>query len=119
MKDFKQYDCGLSIGLMLFCTILYFLEGPVYFGPMILIEGYFIVGAWQVISMFVHAFKHCFTERNGVRYVYHWISFLAVITLPASYVILYFIAPFMALFYTGLCIYEVQKMKRRPLDVLK
>jgi hypothetical protein len=84
------------------------------------LAGYFIVGGWQVISMIIHAVTKTFTHRSGKRYVYHWITFISVITMPmGSFWILFFTAPFMAVYYTWLCFDEVRKMNQRPLALLK
>lgn len=85
-----------------------------------IIIGYFIVGGWQVISMIVHVVNRCFTDKGGARNMYHWITFISVITMPiGSFWILLFTAPFMAVYYTWLCYSEVRKMNQRPLAILK
>lgn len=114
MKTFKIIDTGLSLALITGYAITWSYQ------PDKLFEAYFVVGGWQSCSMIVHALRHCFTRKGGTRYVYHWISFVALVTLPlGSYWILFFLAPVMALFYTGLCLAETRKMAPRPLTVLK
>ena len=113
MKSFKTYDLWISVGLIFSFTILSIIDTPVLFA------GYFIVGGWQVISMLVHAYNRCFTNRWGARYIYHWITFIAVVTMPGSFWALLYVAPFMALYYVYLCYNEVYVKMKRPLDLLK
>ena len=119
MKRFKIADFWISVSLMASCiaVILYRREG-FWFG--MLVNAYAIVGSWQAVSMIAHAFKGYFTQKLGVRCIYHWISILAVITIPiGSYWILMFASPFMAIFYTWLCYRETYIKMQRPLSVLK
>ena len=118
MKTFKIIDVWTSIGLIISFTTLILLDGNRSILNSKLFDGYFVVGGWQVISMLVHAINGSFTY--GARYVYHWITFIAVATMPAgSFWVLWITAPFMAVFYTGLCYREVYKKMKRPLGLLK
>jgi len=119
MKKFKVIDFWISAGLIIASAIIGILEGFEDFLSNYFLMGYFVVGAWQVISMLVHAFYKCFTKRGGARYIYHWITFISVVTMPGSFWVLLYIAPFMAVYYAGLCYAEVRKMNQRPLDLLK
>jgi hypothetical protein len=115
MKKFKIWDMWVSILLIIAFAIASLVNQDYTF-----MVGYFVVGGWQVISMLVHAFTKLFTHRGGARYVYHWITFASVATMPlGSFWILLFTAPFMAVYYTGLCYTEVRKMNQRPLALLK
>lgn len=115
MKTFKLADFWVSAGLIIVFTVLSIFKQDYTF-----IVGYFVVGAWQVISMLVHVFTHTFTYRPGARYAYQWITLIAVATLPlGSFWILFFTAPFMAIYYTWLCYHEVYVKMQRPLSVLK
>ena len=83
-------------------------------------SGNVIVGGWQVIRMLIHAMNKWFTAKYSARHIYHWIMFIAVITMPiGSFWILLLTAPFMALFYTGLCVVEFIRIEKRPLSLLK
>ena len=120
MKTFKIIDLWVSTGLIISFTIITILEGFEDFLSNHFLTGYFVVGAWQGISMLAHAFTKCFTHKWSARYIYHWITFISVVTMPAgSFWILLFTAPFMAVYYTGLCYTEVRKMHQRPLALLK
>jgi hypothetical protein len=120
MKQFKIIDFWVSVGLIISFTSISILEGAKTFLSSYLIVGYFTVGAWQVISMLVHAITHTFTYKFGTRHIYHWIVFVALITMPVgSFWILIFTAPFMAIFYAYLCYNEVHVKMKRPLDLLK
>lgn len=115
MKNFKKIDTWISIILITVFAIATIINRDYTF-----LVGYFVVGGWQVISMLVHVYNHSFTEKRGTRYVYHWITFFSIITMPVgSFFILLFTAPFMAIFYTWLCFDEVRKMNQRPLALLK
>ena len=115
MKKFKSVDVWISTGLIAGFTIASLINRNYTF-----MIGYFVVGGWQVISMLVHAASGWFTEKWKARYVYHWITFISLITMPiGSSWILLFTAPFMAVYYTWLCYSEVRKMNERPLAILK
>ena len=115
MRPFKIIDLLISVLL-----IGAYLAARCWSDFMILFEAYFVVGSWQVISMIVHRVKNCFVTRGSIRSTYHWIVVFILITMPIGSVwILYFAAPLMALFYCGLCFYEIRKMADRPLSVLK
>ena len=118
MKTFKIIDVWTSIGLIISFTTLILLDGNRSILNSKLFDGYFVVGGWQVISMLVHTFTRTFTY--GARLVYHWITLISVVTMPAgSFWILLFTAPFMAVFYTWICYREVYIKMKRPLDILK
>jgi hypothetical protein len=115
MKTFKYADCIISSALIVAFVIL-----RCWRNPHLLPAGYIAVGAWQMLSMIVHTVTGSFMRGNPVRTGYHLLAFIAVITIPlGSYWLLYFLAPFMATFYLGLCIIETRRMGIRPLAVLK
>ena len=120
MKRFKIVDLCISAGLIAAFTVINIIE---YKGEILsetILVSYFIIGGWQIISMLVHALTHTFTYRPGARYTYHWVTLIAVITMPiGSTWLLLFAAPFMAIFYTYLCYKEVYIKMKRPLDLLK
>ena len=115
MRIIKGLDILINISL-----ISWFIVHNYLTNADIKIEGYYIVGGWQVISMLMHAMNKWFTAKDSVRYSYHWITLISIITMPfGSFLILFFTAPFMALFYTGLCIVEFTRIKKRPMSLLK
>ncbi len=106
MRIFKITDVLISSILV----IVFFIEYIMYPSPEKLFSAYFITGGWQTISMVIHAMKRWCTRKGGARYIYNWITFTSIITMPiGSFWILFLTAPFMALFYTCLCYYEVLK----------
>ncbi len=120
MQQFKVIDFWVNTGLIISFIIIGILEGTDDFLSNGFLTGYFVVGGWQVISMLVHAYNRCFTNRRGARYIYHWITFIAVGTMPAgSFWILFIAAPFMAVYYTYLCYKETYIKMQRPLALLK
>jgi hypothetical protein len=115
MKTFKLIDFWVSTGLILSFSVL-----SIFTQDHIFITGYFVVGAWQVISMLAHVFSRTFTQPWGARSIYHWITLLVLVTMPlGSFWILLFTAPFMAVYYTWICYREVYVKMQRPLSVLK
>lgn len=118
MKTFKIMDTWISIGLIISFAILSVIDGRGFLSNDNMLIGYFVVGGWQVISMVTHAIAGSFVY--GARYVYHWITFISVVTMPVgSFWILGYTAPFMAIFYTWLCYREVYIKMKRPLSILK
>ena len=114
MKYFKLADIFINLAL-----IGWFLTHNWNRDLDSLTTAYFTVGGWQVISMIVHEFNKWFTVKYNIRYIYHRISLLSVITMPlGSFWILGITAPFMALFYTVLGIVEFFRIKKRPLNLV-
>jgi len=124
MRTYKKMDFKISCLLIIFFTILGLVNLDHTF-----IVGYLTIGAWQVISMLIHAVNSWFTEKGSIRYNYH-LAVLVIFTLfclgffiPAILVmILYFMllaAPVMAVYYTVLCYKEVYIKMQRPIALLK
>ena len=115
MKKFKKIDVWISIILITGFALASIINYDNTF-----IVGYFVVGGWQVVSMLVHTTTKTFTQKRGSRYVYHWVTVVSLATMPVgSFLILLFTAPFMAIYYTWICLDEVRKMSERPLAILK
>jgi hypothetical protein len=131
MKSFKIADCWISALL-----IIGFLTASLIRLDFTFIVGYFVVGAWQLISMFVHFFNSAFTNEGGWRYRYHrlivLIALLLLLFLLLAYLaeelvpllmitlfILLICSPFMAIYYTWLCYHETFVKMKRPLSLLK
>lgn len=124
MKKFKQIDCWISCILIVTFLIWSLIKQDETF-----IIGYFVVGGWHIISMFIHIINNWFIEKGGSRNSYHWIVFwifatagLGFIFNPLLYILLVamlFAAPFMAVYYTWLCYNEVYVKMQRPIALLK
>ncbi|MBC7866071.1 MAG: hypothetical protein H7X88_00940 [Gloeobacteraceae cyanobacterium ES-bin-316] len=124
MKKFKMIDTWGSIGLLVCFTVLSLIKLDHTF-----LIGYCVLGAWQMMSMVVHAINGWFTHGKTSRYYYQiTVAGLAVITLlglgvpPVLWllmVVLLFSAPIMAIYYTWLCYQEVYIKMQRPLAALK
>ena len=115
MKQLKTIDYWISIALILVFTLLSLIRRDATF-----IIGYFVTGAWQVVSMIIHVWKGWFTKAGTARHIYHWIVFISIITIPiGSFVILLFTAPAMAIYYTYICYHEVTVKMQRPMALLK
>ncbi len=124
MKQYKTIDFYGSIILMVAFAIISLIRMDGTF-----IIGYFVVGAWQVVSMIVHTVNKWFTENRGKRKIYHTIvavvlvfGFLAVVVKAISMyimIVMLFAAPVMAIYYTWICYKELFVKMARPLDQLK
>ena len=124
MKKFKLYDYWISVTLIGLSVIYGIIADELGF-----IAGYFVVGAWHIISLLVHHYNNWFTEKGGSRRVYQTIviflcvAFLAgIIVAPVLYVLMFVLllaAPLMAIYYTRLCYKEVYIKMQRPLAMLK
>lgn len=122
MKRFKIVDCWVSASLIIIFIVLSisFSLKPGGLLNKTVLAGYFVVGGWQVISMIVHTIKQSFTRQGSARYIYHIITLISIITMPAgSFWILIFTAPFMAIYYTYICFDETYNKMKRPLAMLK
>lgn len=115
MKTFKLVDAWINVGL-----IIFFLVSTIINDSMAqLFRAYFITGGWQVISMVVHELNGWFCRRNSIRRIYHLVSLTCIVTMPmGSFLILFFIAPLMAVFYTWLCLDEVYVKMKRPVSLI-
>lgn len=122
MKKFKMIDCWVSAILIVIFTVLS-IPASIKTGWMLnntVLTGYFVVGGWQVISMIVHSIKQSFTRKGSSRLIYHVITIVSIVTIPAgSFYILFLTAPFMAIYYTFLCFDETYNKMKRPLALLK
>jgi len=115
MKQFKIIDFWISSLLIAGFAMASMINMDYTF-----LMGYIVVGSWQVISMIVHLAARSFIYKSGARYVYNWITLIALVTIPlGSFWILLFTAPFMAVYYTYLCYRETYIMMQRPLALLK
>ncbi len=124
MKKFKKIDIYISILLIAGFTLMSFVNMDSTF-----FVGYFVVGGWQLVSMVIHAALGWFTQAYTRRYVYQFIV-LGIIVMALSGLVfefllillafpLLFAAPFMAMYYTWICYYELNTFMKRPLAYLK
>ena len=124
MKKFKKIDIYISILLIAGFTLMSFVNMDSTF-----FVGYFVVGGWQLVSMVIHAALGWFTQAYTRRYVYQFIV-LGIIVMALSGLVfefllillafpLLFAAPFMAMYYTWICYYELNTIIKRPLAYLK
>jgi hypothetical protein len=119
MKKFKIFDFWVSVGLIISFSIITIVEKDFAFGYNIdgsnsFIMGYTVVGLWQVVSMVVHLFKAKQMPLSYLRYFYTAISFLCLIAMPFGFFIfglLLKIAAPMAIFYAGICGFEIYQRK--------
>jgi hypothetical protein len=115
MKQIKTIDLFINISLIAGFAIYWIVRQDSSF-----MLAYFVVGAWQVISMLFHLYNRCFTYKGSSRTIYNWIALISIITMPlGSFWILLFTAPFMAVYYTYMCYYEITVKMQRPIALLK
>lgn len=123
MKIFKITDVIISATLIvLFLVMALAMPGEIIF------VGYFVVGGWQLLSIIVHISNKWFTVVKSQRYYYSWFVFVVLacgalgFLIYPLFLVLYFLlfaAPVMAVYYTGLCLYELQLLNDRKLFQLK
>ena len=123
MKRFKEIDICLQALLMIAGLVFCFVKGFDHFWIV-----YIAVGAWQLISMFIHDLLKWFTPKHSTRRYYHNVSYiLSAIMLLSIWVplfiwvflLMFFAAPFMAAYYLSLCYHETYYLLKRPLSHLK
>lgn len=116
MRYFKLFDFRLSI--LLFITLsIWLLINPSLDN---IIEAYFIIGGWQLISMLIHEWNKWFISRNSTRRIYHLVSLACLIAIPFGFAwVLVFISPLMAGYYIFICGKELYVKMQRPLALLK
>lgn len=123
MKKFKQIDNWISTTLIVAALLSSLIRLDESF-----IVWYFVVGAWQLISMITHVWAGL-VPKHSARAIYHTIVvvtlILALVGLVVPYILyavllfLVFVAPIMAIYYTMLCFAETEKWYKRPLSILK
>ncbi|MBI3719297.1 MAG: hypothetical protein HY252_11995 [Sphingobacteriales bacterium] len=123
MKTFKLYDLLASIALIIIFLVISLFQRDYSF-----LIGYFVIGAWQLISMIIHIYYNWFTQKGGKRYYYSCTVFIIIVITVLGFVIypfllifylMLFAAPFMAVYYAWICYKEVIILRRRPLYQLK
>ena len=111
MKQFKIIDFWVSVGLIVSYLIIYILEPKTsIIKNAFLIQGYFIIGLWQLISMITHFLNRKVFYLSPMRIMYNWLIIICITTMPMGLLvptILLFATPLMAIFYTGICGFEV------------
>lgn len=132
MKTFKLTDIIISIVLIAGAFVYSMLQS---FDGFAVINSYFVIGCWQVISMIIHQADKRFAGKETLRFRYHvfvlaLLLFFAVMIglellfdvgssvfmLPffAVLMVLVVASPVLAIFYTNLCIREWKKMETYP-----
>lgn len=106
MKAFKIIDCCVSLFLLAWTIYSLFADNKTD-----LLIYLFLIGAWHIISMFVHFFA--FRSLSAVRNLYHWLILPAVpLMLSIIHPFLTIAGPAMATFYTALCFVETFSLFR-------
>jgi hypothetical protein len=117
MKQFKIIDVIISLILIIVFAIDVIWNFAIGRSNIFGALGYWLIliGAWHVISMFLHIIKKWQTNTIKIRRVYYTcvvLSLIAVFTplvfdnIPDEYSLSGGIFIIMAFFYTALCIYE-------------
>ena len=122
MKTYKTIDFYGSLILMISAVIFAGIPGIDFF-----LVGYFVVGAWQLISVIVHAVNGWFqgNKRSWYNKILILVLILSIFGIVSYYVlfilllIMLFAAPVMAVYYAQLSYAELKSMNTRPLAQLK
>lgn len=123
MKKFKLYD--LLVNLLL---IFLFLIISLFRKDYTFLIGYFVVGAWQLISILIHAYYKWFTQAKSRRYYYSSAVVCIIITALLGFIfypfllllyLMLFAAPLLALYYVWICYTEIRIIYRHELIQLK
>lgn len=119
MKKFKIIDFCISALLIVSFLVKIFIDvsSDDLLGDMFLF--YLLVGGWQSISMIVHLATKTFTYKESLRNWYHVATLLVLLSMPLSLIIIMFLSPIMAVFYTILCYDETFRKMKRSLSILK
>lgn len=116
MKLFKQFEFYGNIILISSFAIWFMISQSLE--PAI--TAYCIVGAFQVMGMIVHTWNGWFTSAWSIRWIYHWLSFGLIVTMPLGSVwLLMYISPILALAYLLICGRELRALKLKELVHLK
>lgn len=122
MKTYKTIDFYGSLILMISAVIFAGIAGTDFF-----LVGYFVVGAWQLISVLIHAVNGWFqgNKRSWYNKILILVLILSIFGI-VSYCVLFilllimlFAAPVMAVYYAQLSYAELKAMNTRPLSQLK
>jgi hypothetical protein len=122
MKTFKLTDFYIQV-IVIAMSLLLTLTGVLNF-----YTSYFIVGSFQLSSMLIHEITRSFIAKGSARrlyqnVVYFIVGCMLITPLINAFAIIFFpmafLAPFMAVYYTGLCYKETFVYMKRPLSVLK
>lgn len=123
MLVFKKIDVWISASsIFVFAVLSLIMQDGTF------MVGYITVGVWQVMSMLVHHFNTSFTNKGSLRYYYQYITLAAVLLMLSTpllkitgfvFVILLFIAPIMAVYYTAICFRELRVLEAKKLIHLK
>ncbi len=129
MKKFKIVDCWVSAILIAGSFVYGFTSKNFTF-----INGYFVVGGWQLISIITHYLTDTFMGRSRNNYskliALIALSLLAIVIVAQAWesfyglmmielLLLLVSAPLMAIYYTYLCFDETYYKMKRPLALLK
>lgn len=127
MRAFKLIDIIISIVLITGSLVILAFNS---FDETMVLNSYFIIGGWQVISMIVHQVDRRFAGKKSFRLGYHifvlalliYFGLLLGFMLPSdgavsplalnSFLFLAVISPVLAIIYTGLCIKEWNDWKK-------
>lgn len=125
MKRFKIVDFWISVLLITGFTLFLAYD----FTSECLFTSYYAIGCWQLVSLFVHLLMKWFTQKGTPRFLYQiTVAFILCIALSGLVVkeimgplaiVMFFLAPVMAIYYTVICHMEIHTIMKRPLDALK
>ena len=122
MIQFKQLDQQVQlilISVALMGNLFFGLNGDTFF-----FGSYFVVGAWQIMSVIVHFFYKAPPYNTTMRKIYLYILLAVIILLPIGTTVgnddttimtlfaLLFVSALMAIYYLLTCIRETKELKK-------
>lgn len=122
MKTFKRIDLAVQVALIISFTITILIAGI-----KALINGFLVIGAWQLLSMVVHFLNKWHGSKGGRRYNFQLVilSLALLVCLmpvfPVLFIVLYFavfIIPILVICYAWICFMEVFHYVKRPLELI-
>ncbi len=124
MLLFKKIDLAGQV-----CLIVYGIVKALVIRDFIsIIDAYFLVGGWQVLSFFTHVFlsKHYYPLKQRDYYGYTLLCLLIfgiIISIIGGIfvflVMLLFISPILAIWYATICDLEIKRLRNKALIHLK
>lgn len=117
MKVFKRIDCVVQ-GFLIVAGIIMALASGDMMSDFNFFGAYFLVGGWQLVSVFVHFFYQA-PYKTRMRKVYlvslGLVILALLVSIPTEMIIgalfgLLFVSPVLAVFYLATCIVETQRL---------
>ncbi len=124
MKTFKVIDTWIQSIVVILSILIVVLPNSIemkfFYSPLDTpLYNYFFVGFFQFNSILIHHIAG--KNQSAVRKIYQYTTYVVVGMMLLGFVVegfllifwlMLYAAPFMALFYVGLCFYELRMVKK-------